>query len=286
MRIRLLGITVLIGCMSMAQADTVQTIDVGQLAFTPETDGVLSEWQAQKPYNVKITPAIKDDDENETGTLEVEFWIGVSNGIIHVAARWPDDNADTDFRPWEWRGGKYRRSKKRDDMFALRFAKSGEYNRSMIADANYEADVWVWSAGRSNLVGKASDQIHRITLKITENAAEYETESGKTVYIDRNTDAGSVGYDTKKVGKVKTESRLPSIDISGDASGSAADVSARGIWADGFWSLEMQRALDTGHSDDVKLSAAQEILGQIAVFNKNGSQHKSVSELLLFKFAK
>lgn len=48
----------------------------------------------------------------------------------------------------------------------------------------------------------------------------------------------------------------------------------------------MKRLLDTGHDDDVKLFAGQSILGQIAVFNKSGDKHKSVSEPLLFNFAK
>ena len=47
----------------------------------------------------------------------------------------------------------------------------------------------------------------------------------------------------------------------------------------------MQRLLDTGHADDARLFAGLEILGQIAVFNKAGSKHKSISEPLLFRIA-
>ena len=47
--------------------------------------------------------------------------------------------------------------------------------------------------------------------------------------------------------------------------------------------LELARALDTGHADDVRFFAGQEITGQIAVFNRGGGQHKSVSEPLLFR---
>ena len=269
----------------LSQADQPQQLEVAPLDFTPRTDGELNEWQALEPNLITIKPAIEDDKKNRTGTLEVKLWAGVSDGVIHVATQWPDDAPNTDFRPWKWRGKKYRRSKGRDDMFALRFALSGEFNRSMIADANYTVDVWVWSAGRSNKVGIASDHKHTISLKMIDDVAEYETESGNTVFIDRDKDEGNIGFATHKPGKTRTETNIPSIKISGDASGSIADVAARGVWKDGFWTVEMQRLLDTGHDDDVRLFAGQEILGQIAVFNKSGAEHKSISEPLLFRFS-
>ena len=266
-------------------ANQYQQLDVDSLEFSPQIDGELSEWQALQPNLIKVTPAIENDKKNRTGTIEVKLWVGMRDGMIYVAARWPDDAPDSDYRPWKWRGQKYRRSKARDDMFALRFALAGEYNRSMIADANYEVDVWVWSAGRSNRVGNASDYKHTISMKMIEDVAEYETESGKTVYIDRDKDEGYIGFSTLKPGKTKSATSRESIDFSREASGSVADVTAKGVWNNGFWSLEMKRLLDTKHEDDVKFFAGQKILGQIAVFNKSGDEHKSVSEPLFFTFA-
>lgn len=266
------------------EANQPLLIDVMPLGFTPGIDGNLLEWQAVVPYSIAVSPAIDDDNKNKTGKLKVDLWVGINSGNIYVAARWPDDDANTDYRPWEWRGKKYRRSKKRDDMFALRFALSGEYNRSMIADADYEVDVWVWSAGRSNLMGKAIDYKHRISTTMIDNAAEYETDSGITVYIDRDTDQGKRGFKTIKRPRTKTKTRLPSIEVTYDISGSAADVAARGVWKDGFWNLEFQRKLDSGYDDDVRFYSGLSIRGQIAVFNKAGAQHKSVSDTLLFNF--
>ena len=282
--IQLYTALLLVGVSMLTLADQPQQINVALLNFSPETDGSLNEWQALEPNLITIKPSIEGDKKNRTGIIEVKLWAGVNNGVIHIATQWPDKAPDSDFRPWKWRGKKYRRSKVRDDMFALRFALSGEFNRSMIADANYTVDVWVWSAGRSNTVGIASDHKHTISLKLIDDVAEYETESGNTVFIDRDKDKGNIGFATHKPGKTKTKSSIPSIKMSGDASGSVADVAARGVWDDGYWTVEMQRQLDTGHDDDVKLFAGQEILGQIAVFNKSGSEHKSISEPLLFKF--
>jgi len=286
MRLKYLCLATIIAATSLpVHADQYQRLGVDPLEFSPQIDGELSEWQALQPNLIKIAPAIENDKQNRTGTIEIELWAGIRDGMIYIAAQWPDDAPDKDFRPWKWRGQKYRRSKTRDDMFALRFALAGDYNRSMIADANYEVDVWVWSAGRSNRVGNASDYKHTISMKMIEDVAEYETESGKTVYIDRDKDEGYIGFSTLKPGKTKTATSRESIDFSREASGSVADVTAKGVWNNGFWSLEIKRLLDTKHDDDVKFFAGQNILGQIAVFNKSGGEHKSVSEPLLFTFA-
>ena len=200
---------------SMAAAAPKQQIEVGLLSFEPKLDGHMNEWQGLEPYRIAIAPAVEDDERNHTGEIEVELRVGRDQQKLYVAARWPDSAADDEFRPWQWRGNKYRRSKKRDDMFALRFALSGEYNRSMIADADYVVDVWVWSAGRSARLGVATDYRHRISLSEIEDAPEYETASGKTVYIDRIRDDGDSGYRTIRPGKSKTASRLPSIGFAG-----------------------------------------------------------------------
>jgi len=279
-----LSILLLGGVSLMTLAGQSQQVDIGLLKFSPRVDGDLAEWRSLEPYTIEIAPAIEDDDRNQTGKIVVKLWAGRSDTEMYVAAQWPDDAADTDFRPWHWRGNKYRRSKSRDDMFALRFALSGEFNRSMIADANYMVDVWVWSAGRSNRIGLASDYRHRISLSMIEDAPEYETADGNTVYIDRMQDQGYIGFRTLKPSSNKTASRLTSIDFGQTASGSVADVVASGRWQAGQWTLELRRSLDTGRDDDVRFFAGQEIMGQIAVFNRSGGQHKSVSEPLLFRF--
>lgn len=42
--------------------------------------------------------------------------------------------------------------------------------------------------------------------------------------------------------------------LPGTPLGSAADVGAKGKWADGWWTLEFARRLDTGEADDTTFS--------------------------------
>ncbi len=284
-RISLVLLLILFTC--VVQADPTQEITVDMLSFQPTIDGDLSEWPIGQFQKIRIRPAVKEDKKNNTGMLTVEFAVGIYVDSIYVAVRWPDKSADTHFRPWVWRVNKYRRSKERDDMFALRFEHKGDYQRTMIADTSYEADVWVWSAGRSNLIAYATDYKHVISLDLIEDAAEYKTERGNTVYIDKQKDSGSIGYKTlRPAQKNKTKDELPSITISELSTGSIADVKAKGIWQSGFWHLEMVRKLNTGHDDDTPLQRGQAVLGQIAVFNNANEEHKSISEPISFKLVK
>jgi hypothetical protein len=259
-----------------------QIVPVVPLASEPAVDGVLDEWPGEW-LRIPIDSAVEDDEKNRAGAIEVLLKAGIANGRIYVAARWPDSDASVEYRRWVKRGKKHRRSKTRDDMFALRFHMSGDYDRTMISEKAYRVDVWVWSAGRSNPAGYAEDYSHAITTDVVDDAAEYELPGGATVYITKAKDAGDPIFSYVKPAKDAKEKELPSVVWGAAPSGSMADVKAKGVWSDGTWSLEMGRALDTGHADDVKLSPGQEILGQIAVFDRSNAEHKSVSEPLAFR---
>lgn len=278
-----------------AQAADPQRIPVTVLSAPPEVDGDLAEWGKTGWLKVAVAPTVKPEeraglglsaeDRNSTGKITVELKAGVKNNRFYFAARWPDDAPDTDLDVWVWNGSRYARSRRFDDMFALRFHLAGDYDRSMLSGRNYEADVWLWLAGRSNPLGIAEDYRHVISTRMIENAAEYTVKGVGTIYIKKHRDAGAISYRTRRPPREKAEDELPAIELVGDADGSFADVSAKGAWRNGFWQLEMSRALNTGHDDDVVLPAGGSATGQIAVFNHAGAENKSVSEPLLFDFS-
>lgn len=267
--------------MSMAGiAREMRTFEPSVTSTEPVIDGDLSDWKPDEFQTLPITSAIEDDKKNRVGQSNVDLAIRIVGDRIFFAARWADSSESLMYRPWVWRGTRYRRGPEQDDKFALRFEISGEYNRSMIVDADYVVDVWVWSSARSNLIGIAEDQIHTISTKPIENAPEYESESGKIIFIDRTDDSGTHGIDSKKPAnpKVKTKSRLESIDVVGTAHGSIADVSARGVWQDGYWTTEFSRKLVTGNADDRSFNSGDSIRFQVAVFDESQEEHKSISE--------
>ncbi|MBF0342039.1 MAG: hypothetical protein HQL95_13910 [Magnetococcales bacterium] len=258
-------------------------LQVPPLKSAPLVDGNLDEWGEVKPYAIPVSPTLEKDARNRVGKKTVELRVGIFDNRFYLAARWPDDAPDEKFRPWRWRDGKYRRTETRDDQFVIRFRLSGDYDACMLGKSSYQADVWRWSAGRSNPAGLAEDQLHIISLEPMEDAAEYRGPHGM-VYIIKRNDAGQPFYKNAPEPTAKGQDEEPGILQTGPGSGSLVDVQARGVWREGFWHLEMSRALNTGHEDDVILGGGQTIPGAIAIFDREGNEHKSVSGTLNFIF--
>ncbi|MBF0379732.1 MAG: hypothetical protein HQL69_01865 [Magnetococcales bacterium] len=267
-----------------------QNINVGTLSAAPVVDGSFDDWPQQKSQwsLIPVKPALPNDDKNRTGELEVELIGGVFKDKIYFAVSWPDSFADVDYRPWKWRGKKYKRTRKRDDMFALRFDLGGDYDSCMLPEKpkTYSVDIWLWSAGRSNLAGVAEDKSQLISSEFIENAAEYTSSVGGMVYIKKKSDPGDPVYKVSRPKRKKFKGKILSgVDLKGEGSGGLVDVSAKGIWKDGRWFVEFSRKLNTDSSDDVIFPSKGNVIGAIAVFNKGWAEHKSVSGDLRFVFS-
>ncbi|MCB1889259.1 MAG: hypothetical protein KDH20_16745 [Rhodocyclaceae bacterium] len=280
---------------TLVAAAEPQVIPVVPLKAAPTVDGTLSDWRGDGWHVIPIAPTVKpeeradlglgSEDHNAVGESRVELQAGVHQGRFYVAVRWPDDAPNTDLDVWMWNGRRYSRARRFDDMLAMRFALAGDYDRSMLSGKNYEADLWEWSASRSQLAGFAEDFRQVVGTKIIENAAEYSVKGVGTIYIKKYRDAGNYPFKTVRPPKTQAEEQIVAVQLKGAPDGSYADVAASGSWAEGHWQLELARQLDTGHEDDVVLPAGGTITGQIAVFNHASDENKSVSEPLRFDFS-
>lgn len=272
-----------------------QRIPVAVLASAPTIDGAFDDWGKATWIKVPIAPTVKaeeradlglgSEDRNAVGKSQVELMAGVHAGRFYLAARWSDSAADTDLDVWTWNGQRYARSRRYEDMFAVRFEMAGDYDRSMLSGKSYEADLWQWSAGRSQLARIAEDYRQVISTRIIENAAEYTVKGVGTIYIKKFRDDGQFPFKTVRPPKAREAEQIVAVEYAGQADGSYADVPAFGVWKDGRWQLELGRDLDTGHADDVRLPAGGAITGQIAVFNHASDENKSISEPLRFDFS-
>ncbi len=66
---------------------------------------------------------------------------------------------------------------------------------------------------------------------------------------------------------------LPGIVIDGTFEGDRADVRAEARWADGRWTLEARRLLDTGSRYDVAFAAGRDVFLWVAVFDRSQIRH-------------
>lgn len=280
---------------ALAVAAPPQTVPVTPLSKPPVVDGNLSDWGRDGWIRIPIKPAVpaaeraklglQGEDRNKVGEITVELKAGVTGGRLYVAARWPDDAADVSYKGWEWDGSRYIESQARDDMFAMRFHMDGEFDRSMLSGKQYRVDVWLWSAGRSNALGLAEDMHHEFSTQEIENAAEYSVQGVGKVYVKKHRDAGEPIYRNVRRPKTQEAQRIESTEGNPKATGSSSDVQAKGVWKAGYWSLELSRKLDTGNADDRSFAAGTKVTSQIAVFNRAGDEHKSVSEPLILDFS-
>jgi len=285
----------LLGVATAALGQQPLLIPVASLSAVPKVDGDVSEWGGAGWTKVPVGPALEkadrakygldpEGDKNLTGSLAVQMKAAVVGTRFFIALKYPDSSEDANAKVWEWRGDRYVEGKQREDMLAVRFHLSGDFDRSMLSNKDYKVDTWLWSASRTNPSGVAEDTVHHVTTSMLDSAAEYESPDKKTIYIKKSRDAGAAPFKLLPRPKENKGDKLPFFELTA-SSGSAADVAAKGRWKAGYWQLEFGRALHTGNADDAPFKPGQKILGQIAVFNQGYAEHKSVSEPLLFDFS-
>lgn len=136
-------------------------------------------------------------------------------------------------------------------------------------------DVWQWKATRTNPQGYAMDRAHRYTSEKPEGKAKSHTaKNGKTIWIARPEDAGDTVEKKQPAPKEHEGDRVPQY-LPGVPSGSAADVRAKGTWADGWWTVEFERGLDTGHPDDTTFDPKRSYRIAVAAHDRTGDMDKA-----------
>ncbi len=221
-----------------------------------------------------------------TPTLVVLSALYSDDGVA-ILAEWPDSTRSDMRDPYIWNANtrEYDRPSKADDQFAVEFAIDGDFQPNMLpASGEYTADVWHWKAGRSNPKGWADDKRHLIRQQEIPGAKEYALGGHAKVFIARPMDEGTPAYKLRQVPADFDGEVVNSFEYQ-QASGSVADIRAKGVHNGSAWTLEMTRAFDTGHDDDAIIHTDVDNPFAIAVLNDELYWHHSVSELLLLRFA-
>lgn len=197
---------------------------------------------------------------------------------VAFLVRWEDATRDDKaHKPWAWNAENkaYEQGKEQEDALALAFEQTGPFTADMLSPVDAVWDLWTWKATRSDPVGYALDKTHRYaTVKPEDKAKEYRSRTGAPVWIQRPDDAGQ---STQKSLSAPTEYKgdvVPAYAIA-QPGGSAADVRAKGKWANGYWTVELLRKLDTGHPDDTAFDPRRTYAMAVAVQDRTGDMDKS-----------
>jgi len=201
---------------------------------------------------------------------------------IWFLLRWPDRDRSDRHRPWTWSSEEkaYVAGREIEDAVALGFPREGRLGDCMLSGTEAAIDLWTWRAGRTDPAGYAEDGTLTLSFSRITRANSYQTRSGRTVWIKETADAGTLPYQSQVAGAFAGE-RIPRY-VARTPSGSAADVTAKGVWKDGFWTVEFSRRLATGDPGDVVFAPGRDLWFSVAVFDhREGDDHSSSKELRL-----
>ena len=251
-------------------------------AAAPTLDGKADDWKDVAPIKVKVVPARDKDAKNYTGTIEVDLRAVTHGENIYFLAEWPDKTKDAEHKTLQWDKEKdgYVETKVREDRFVLRFDMGGDFEVCMLSGTAYKVDVWHWKAYRSQTVGVAHDKSHTFSTKEIPLAKKHKSLSGKDVWVARPSDAGDSLYKSQRpIDNIGD--RVPRYLPNKAAKGSVVDVKSAAVWADGKWTLELCRKLDTGNDDDVKFEKGKTYRSGLAAFDHTGDDHHSTGSFAL-----
>jgi hypothetical protein len=258
-----------------AAADDFQVLAASPARQAITVDGDLSEWNDIQAITVPLA--------GNGGVDSVELKAAVAGDMIYLMATWKDATESRLHKPWKWEESNhtYRRTKQLEDRFAITFAMEGDFSESKLSGSEFTADVWHWKASRSDPAGIAHDKSWRVSRTEFPKSKEFKGDEGESIFVARPSDEGDRLYRPVKYSQ-RLEEIMPRYEVNLAASGSIADVKAKGAWRDGRWHLELARKLDTGNPDDAVIPAAGEIMMAVAAFNDvDGRYHSTSGKIVL-----
>lgn len=280
MKDKIVTLTVLAGCawplsgMAAGVEGRIVSASVRQ-APVVDGDGRDAAWKAAKPTKAVakgVFPA------NASKSTEVVIRSVHTDTHVYVLVRWRDETRDDKAqKPFAWDPVKnaYVEGPEREDMFALAFEHTGPFTADMLAPVEAVWDVWHWKASRTNPQGFAMDRTHRYTRQQWEGKGRSHTaRDGQPIWIARLEDAGDTVEKKQPAPTSRAEERVPQY-LPGTPTGSAADVRAKGAWSDGWWTLELERKLDTGHRDDTAFDLNRTYKMAVSAHDRTGDMDKA-----------
>lgn len=219
----------------------------------------------------------------EGKTVEGTVRAVVSAGSLHLLVRWRDPTEDREHKVWTPAGeGKFAGGPEREDVLAVGFPISGEFTGDMTSPVECVWDVWQWKSARTDPAGFAMDKSHVHSFADPGGKRHvHDLPDGRKLHIARPEDAGTSA--TRSVPAPAPGGARTAQYVAQDPAGSAADVRARGVWADGWWTVELSRKLSTGHPDDADFVGRDAVPFAIAVLDRAEDEHHAVSGLLTLR---
>ncbi|MEE8403487.1 MAG: ethylbenzene dehydrogenase-related protein [Candidatus Hydrothermarchaeaceae archaeon] len=283
----------------------------------PVIDGKPDKiWNKVRPIKMKLVEG--DKGFNVTASAKAMY----TDTDVYFLIRWKDPTYSQN-RVYEFDGTQWEKRKGNEDRLGMLWDINGnikdfktkgcailchEEGKYMKTNAPSErADIWHWKAQRSNPVGYADDQMltdikkkkgHEETGRVADKkeGGSYSSNWDEEAKWPKN-----MFKDMAKSGPVLLKAHMVKItkastfakgailprEVLSRPVGSRGDIEAKGIWKKGAWTLEIKRALNTGHDDDVQFDPSKVYYFGMSIFdNGDGKEHaiaKETAYTLIFK---
>jgi len=265
---------------SPAAADELVCAKVAKL---PEIDGKAGDdaWKSAKEVVVKID---QPDEEMPKKTISIK---AVHDGTsICFLLVWADVDKNDEHSPLIWKDTAYEaQDDKVEDACIMGFELEGKFDSDMKAGIESKWDVWEWGAARTNPTGYALDRTHVYSKTAPTppiKARRLTTRDQGQIYFSHPIDEGTPCYTKSEIPEKKVKDVMLQYPPQ-KPSGSAADVEAKGAWADGKWTVEFKRKLNTGHKDDTTFVVGKSLSFAVATYDKSEKGDHDVSKAILLK---
>lgn len=264
------------------QPQTKSALTCPRVESAPTLDGKSDDAAWAKAQSLSLT-AKRAMEPNKGATTPVTLRSVRTDTHIYFLVEWEDATESVSHKSWTWNmeAGKYEEGKDREDMCSLAFEHTGPFVADMLAGVEGVWDVWHWKAFRTNPQGYAMDKTHRYTKSKPEGKANaHKTNDGSEIWIARPEDAGD---SAEKKQPAPTEQKADTVPqfVTTTPTGSAADVQAKGRWANNRWTLELARRLDTKQADDTAFDTSKSYQMSVAVFDHTGDMDKATEAITL-----
>lgn len=247
----------------------------------PALDGRADDtaWKNVKPVELIAKGVMpKTRDTSSAVTIRAAY----TDTHLYMLVEWTDaTKSDAGHKTFAWDAAKnaYVENKDREDMLSLGFEHTGPFTGNMLSPDEAVWDIWHWKAFRTNPQGLAMDRTHRYFKQPPPiKANKHFAKDGSDLWIARPEDDGET-VEKKQAAPTSQQGNLVPQYLPGKPTGSAADVQAKGAWADCKWTLEFARKLNTGNPDDTAFDAARAYKMSVSVHNDTGDMDKATPVL-------
>jgi hypothetical protein len=215
----------------------------------PVTEAPSIDGQATESFWA-TAPAITTHDYSSQRPITLKSVY--TTDMVFFLVTYSDESPSETHKTWVWDPKEeiYREGPDREDVFIFKWSMVGNaVNLALREPEPHRADIWFWKAHRTNPAGYADDKWQGMLFEAGTSARKIHSPQHGTLYFWRQGDTGEPAFAEKFFFEYQGD--MLEKYTHREPESSRGDVRAKGVWAEGQWTIEFGRQLNTGYDDDV-----------------------------------